>query len=67
LHGVERAVVGDDGVVVSLASEGTTDRQLVTNVVRRMLDAGLAIDRVAPVEASLEERFLNITQRLEEE
>jgi hypothetical protein len=32
-----------------------------------MLEAGLAIDRVTPVESSLEERFLNITQRLEDD
>jgi hypothetical protein len=59
--------VEDGGVALSLASNGTTDRELVTEIVRRMLDAGLAIDRVTPVEASLEERFLNITQRLEDE
>jgi hypothetical protein len=32
-----------------------------------MLEAGLAIDQVTPLAASLEERFLNITQRLEDE
>jgi ABC-2 type transport system ATP-binding protein len=67
LHGVDRAAVEDGGVTVSLAPNGTTDRELVTAIVRRLLDAGLAIDRVAPVEASLEERFLNITQRLEDD
>jgi ABC-2 type transport system ATP-binding protein len=67
LRGVERAAVEAGGVAVSLTSSGTTDRALVTEIVRRMLDAGLAIDRVAPVEASLEERFLNITQRLEDD
>ena len=54
-------------MVVSLAANGTADRELVTEIVRRMLDARLAIDRVAPIESSLEERFLNITQRLEDE
>jgi ABC-2 type transport system ATP-binding protein len=67
LRGVDRAAVEDGGVVVSLASNGTTDRELVTEIARRMLDGGLAIDRVTPVEASLEERFLNVTQRLEDE
>jgi ABC-2 type transport system ATP-binding protein len=67
LRGVDRAAVEDGGVVVSLAANGTTDRKLVTAIVRRMLEAGLAIDRVAPVEGSLEERFLNITQRLEDD
>jgi ABC-2 type transport system ATP-binding protein len=67
VHGVARAAVEADGVQVSLAPNGATERELVTVLVRRMLDAGLAIDRVAPVEASLEERFLNITHRLEDE
>lgn len=67
LHGVDGAAVESGGVVVSLAANGTADRELVTEIVRRMLDARLAIDRVAPIESSLEERFLNITQRLEDE
>jgi ABC-2 type transport system ATP-binding protein len=67
LRGVERAAVEDGDVVVALGSNGTTDRDLVTEIVRRVLDAGLAIDRVTPVAASLEERFLNITKRLEDE
>jgi ABC-2 type transport system ATP-binding protein len=67
LHGVDGAAVEDGGVVVSLAPNGTAERQLVTEIVRRILDAGLAIDRVTPVEASLEERFLNITHGLEED
>jgi ABC-2 type transport system ATP-binding protein len=67
LHGVDRAAVEDGGVVVSLAPNGTTDRELVTKIVRRILDAGLAIDRVTPVGTSLEERFLNMTHRLEDE
>ena len=60
LHGVDRAAVESGAVVVSLAANGTADRELVTEIVRQMLDARLAIDRVAPIESSLEERFLNI-------
>jgi ABC-2 type transport system ATP-binding protein len=67
LHGVDRAAVEDGGVVVSLAGTATTERELVSSIVRRMLDAGLAIDRISPVEASLEERFLDITRRLEDD
>jgi ABC-2 type transport system ATP-binding protein len=66
LHGVDRAAVEDGSVRLSLAANGATDRELLTEIVRRMLDAGLAIDRVTPVEASLEERFLNVTHGLEE-
>lgn len=67
LQGVQRAAVQDGGVLVSLAPNGTTERELVTGIVAQMLDSGLAIDRVTPVEASLEERFLNITQRLDDD
>jgi ABC-2 type transport system ATP-binding protein len=67
LHGVDRAAVESGAVVVSLAPNGTANRPVVTEIVRRMLDARLAIDRVAPIESSLEERFLNITQRLGDE
>ena len=66
VDGVDRSAVEDGGVTVSLASHAGTEREVVTQIVRRMLDAGLAIDRVTPVEPSLEERFLNITQRLED-
>jgi ABC-2 type transport system ATP-binding protein len=66
LTSVDDAAIEDGGVVVSLASNGTAQREVVTEIVRRMLEAGLAIDRVTPVAASLEERFLNITQRLED-
>jgi ABC-2 type transport system ATP-binding protein len=67
VDGVERAAVADRSVNVSLASHAGTQRELVTQIVREMLGAGLAIDRVTPVEPSLEERFLNITRRLEDE
>jgi ABC-2 type transport system ATP-binding protein len=67
VDGVERAAVADRSVNVSLASHAGTERELVTQIVREMLGAGLAIDRVTPVEPSLEERFLNITRRLEDE
>jgi ABC-2 type transport system ATP-binding protein len=67
VHGVDVAVVENGAVELSLVPNGSTERELVTEIVRRMLGAGLAIDRVAPVEASLEERFLNITQRLEDD
>jgi ABC-2 type transport system ATP-binding protein len=66
VDGVDRSAVEDGGVTVSLASHAGTEREVVTQIVRRILDAGLAIDRVTPVEPSLEERFLNITQRLED-
>ena len=67
LRGVASLSAATGGVEVSLAANGTTDRELVTAIVRRLLDAGLEIDRVTPVEATLEERFLNLTSRIEED
>jgi hypothetical protein len=37
----------------------------VTSLLRRLLDEGIAIERVTPVAHSLEERFLTMTTRLE--
>jgi ABC-2 type transport system ATP-binding protein len=67
LRGVETTSIDGDEVRVTLAENVTSERGLVTEIVRRLLDAGLAIDRVAPVETTLEERFLNLTSRLEED
>jgi ABC-2 type transport system ATP-binding protein len=67
LGGVESTAVEGTDVRVSVAANGTGDRQLVTAIVRRLLEAGVAIDRVTPVEATLEERFLTLTSKLEED
>jgi ABC-2 type transport system ATP-binding protein len=67
LGGVESAAVEGADVRVSVAANGTSDRELVTAIVRRLLDAGVAIDRVTPVQATLEERFLTLTSKLEED
>jgi ABC-2 type transport system ATP-binding protein len=66
LEGVESTSLSDAGVEVSLAANGAGERQLVMSIVRAMLGARLAIDSVTPVEATLEERFLNLTTTLEE-
>ena len=39
---------------------------MVTALLRRLLDADIAVERVAPVAASLEDRFLDMTTRLED-
>ena len=67
LDGVQSVTVNDTGLELSVAANGTTDRQLVTAIVQHMLGAGLAIDRVAPAEATLEEQFLNLTTKIEEQ
>ena len=67
LDGVQSVTVNDTGLELSVAANGTTDRQLVTAIVQHMLGAGLAIDRVTPAEATLEEQFLNLTTKIEEQ
>jgi ABC-2 type transport system ATP-binding protein len=67
LDGVQSVTVNDTGLEVSVVADGTAERQLVTAIVQHMLGAGLAIDRVAPVEATLEEQFLNLTTKIEEQ
>jgi ABC-2 type transport system ATP-binding protein len=55
-------VAADDGVLhVTL-----TDADAVPDLNRRLVEAGLRVHRLEPVHASLEERFLAITSRLED-
>src|SRR3954468_19652637 len=66
LPGVGRTVE-DDGVLhVTLAPEAPVDREIVTAMLRRLLDHDIAVERVAPATASLEDRFLTMTTRLED-
>jgi ABC-2 type transport system ATP-binding protein len=67
LDGVQSVTVNETGLEVSMAANGTTERQLVTAIVQHMLGAGLAIDRVTPAEATLEEQFLNLTTTIGEQ
>jgi ABC-2 type transport system ATP-binding protein len=64
--GVTRAADHEGGLRVTLGPEAPVDREIVTALLRRLLDNGLAVERVAPVSASLEERFLTMTTRLED-
>ena len=43
-----------------------TDLDLIPELNRRLVEAGLAVRRLEPVQASLEQRFLAITSRLDE-
>jgi len=67
LDGLKSMTVNKADLEVSVAANGTTERQFVTAIARQMLGAGLAIDRVTPVEATLEEQFLNLTSKIEEQ
>ena len=53
---------GDNGVIeASLA-----DVDLIPELNRRLVESGIPVRRLEPVRASLEERFLAITSRLED-
>jgi ABC-2 type transport system ATP-binding protein len=66
LPGVRAVTADATEVRVTAAPDGPSDRELVATIVRRLLDEGLAIDRVAPVARSLEERFFTLTTRVED-
>jgi ABC-2 type transport system ATP-binding protein len=64
--GVTRASDHEGSLRVTLSPEAPVDREIVTELLRRLLDNGVAVERVAPVAASLEDRFLTMTTRLED-
>jgi ABC-2 type transport system ATP-binding protein len=64
--GVTRAGDHQGSLRVTLSPEAPVDREIVTELLRRLLDHGVAVERVAPVAASLEDRFLTMTTRLED-
>ena len=51
---------------VELAPEAPADSEMVTELLRRLLADGIAIERVSPVTGTLEDRFLDMTTRLED-
>ena len=64
--GVTRAAGHDGAIRVTLSPEAPVDRKMVTALLRRLLDHGVEVERVAPVAMSLEDRFLTMTTRLED-
>ena len=64
--GVVRATDHEGGLRVTLSPEAPVDREIVTALLRRLLDHGVDVERVAPVQTSLEDRFLTMTTRLED-
>jgi ABC-2 type transport system ATP-binding protein len=64
--GVLRAADHEGGLRVTLSPEAPVDREIVTALLRRLLDHGVDVERVAPVQTSLEDRFLTMTTRLED-
>ena len=61
-----RAAAHDGGIRVELSPEAPADGEIVTALLRRLLEHDIAVERVAPVAASLEDRFLDMTTRLED-
>jgi ABC-2 type transport system ATP-binding protein len=57
---VEKIV--DDGTVLAVS---LVDVAAVAELNRRLVDAGIAVSRLEPQQATLEQRFLEITTRLE--
>jgi ABC-2 type transport system ATP-binding protein len=64
IPGVSRASDHDGTLRVTLAPEAPADREIVTAMLRRLLDHDIAVERVAPQAVSLEDRFLTMTTRL---
>jgi ABC-2 type transport system ATP-binding protein len=64
--GVSRATDMEGSLQVTLSPEAPVDREIVTALLRRLLDHGVSVERVAPVAITLEDRFLTMTTRLED-
>jgi ABC-2 type transport system ATP-binding protein len=64
--GVLRAAEHEGAIRVSLSPEAPVDREIVTALLRRLLDHGVDVERVAPACTSLEDRFLTMTTRVED-
>ena len=63
---VARAAEHNGGIRVTLSPEAPVDREIVTELLGRLLADGIAVERVAPVTTSLEDLFLTMTTRLED-
>jgi ABC-2 type transport system ATP-binding protein len=63
---VTRASEHGGAIRVHVSPEAPPDREVVTELLRRLLDGGVAVERVSPVVGSLEDRFLTMTTRLED-
>ena len=64
IPGVGRATDHDGTLRVTLAPKAPANREIVTAMLRRLLDHDIAVERVAPQVVSLEDRFLTMTTRL---
>src|SRR4051795_849963 len=64
--GVARATDHEGGLRIELSPEAPVDREIVTELLKRLLHDGIGVERVAPVASTLEDQFLTMTTRLED-
>jgi ABC-2 type transport system ATP-binding protein len=64
--GVTRATDQGGALRVTLDPEAPVDHEIVTALLRRLLDHGVAVERVGAVSSTLEDRFLTMTTPLED-
>jgi ABC-2 type transport system ATP-binding protein len=70
-HQLARRVLGESTAVERIVDDGTVlavsilDARVIPDLNRRLVEAGVAVRRLEPQQASLEQRFLEITTRLE--
>ena len=63
---VARAAQHNGRIRVTLSPEAPVDREIVTEMLGRLLADGIEVERVAPVASTLEDLFLDMTTRLED-
>src|SRR5207247_3288125 len=61
---VENATGTDDGIRVTLRTDANINAASA-DILRHLIDGRIAVHRLEPARASLEQRFLEITSRLE--
>jgi ABC-2 type transport system ATP-binding protein len=66
MPGIARAIDHVGSLRVELGPEAAANHEVVSELLRRLLDAGFSIERVVPFAVSLEQRFLTMTTRLED-
>jgi ABC-2 type transport system ATP-binding protein len=66
VSGVAGVAANNGTLRVNLTQDAPVDREIVTQLLRRLLDDQIQVERVAPVSRSLEDQFLTMTTRLED-
>src|SRR4051812_19228550 len=64
--GVLRATDHEGSLRVELSPEAPVDREIVTELLKRLIEDGIGVERVGPIANTLEDQFLTMTTRLED-